>query len=90
MRLEIVKPIFIIGAARSGTTILSNLFTRHKDTGYFEHYLGSYFNSRWKFRFIPLLHKYRKLRYGIERPIPANGGFFYRPLEYVDETKVTD
>ena len=89
--MEIIKPIFIFGIARGGTTILSKMFTRHKDTGYFEHYIGKYFDSRWKFRFIPLLHKYRKIRYGIDRPIPANGGFFYQlRLKYVDETKVTD
>lgn len=88
--MDIIKPIFIIGAPRSGTTILSKMFTRHKDTSYFEHFIANYFHQRWKFRFIPLLHKYEKLRYGNKRSIPANGGFFYRSLEHVDERQVTD
>lgn len=88
--MEILKPIFLVGPGRSGTTILSELFTRHKDTGYFEHYIANYFDSQWKSRFIPLLHKYRKIRYGVERPIPANGGIFHSEIKYTDETQITE
>ena len=86
--MKIIKPIFIIGTAGSGKTALIRLFTRHKDTAYFEHYVGKYFNSRWKFHFLPILHKYRKIRYNIDRPIPANVDF-PTGIEYVDETEVT-
>ena len=87
--MEISKPIFILGTRSSGKSTLSRLFTRHKDTAYFEHYIGNYINSRWKFRFLPILHKYRKVRHGIDRPNPVNVDFGIG-FRYVDETDVTD
>lgn len=91
--MEINKPIFIIGVARSGTTILSKLFTQHKDTAYFENYSSRYYRKPWMFRFIPMLMKYQKFRYGIDRPEPSEGWVFdrfYRHLDYLDEKQVTN
>jgi len=86
--MQIIKPIFIIGTAGSGKTTLIRLFTHHKDTAYFEHYVSKYFNSRWTSHLFPILHKYRKIRYNIDRPIPGNMDFS-TGIEYMDETEVT-
>ena len=92
MNSRIYKPIFITGMGRSGTTVLYELFTRHKDTAYLEHYSNKFFNSPNKFRFIPLLHKYRKIRYGIDRPKPTQGLVYerlFKRFEYIDETDIS-
>jgi hypothetical protein len=86
--MEILKPIFITGVPRSGTTILYNLFTEHKDTAYFENYSSRYFEKPYMFRFIPLLIKYQKFRYGVSRPKRSEGWVwdrFHKPLDYLDE-----
>lgn len=91
--MDIIKPIFILGVARSGTTILNRLFIAHKDTGYFENYSSRYYRQPYMFRFIPLLKKYQKLRYGIDRPEPSEGWVFdryFRHLDYLDESMITD
>ena len=90
--MEIVKPIFILGVARSGTTILNRLFIQHKDTAYFENYSSRYYRKPYMFRFIPLLKKYQEFRYKISRPEPSEGWVFdrfYRHLDYLDESNVT-
>ena len=87
------KPIFILGLPRSGTTILEELFTAHKDTAYFENYSAKFYRRPWMFRFIPLLMKYRKLRYNIDRPKRSEGWVWDRYanlLDYLDESKVTE
>jgi len=87
------KPIFILGLPRSGTTILEELFTAHKDTAYFENYSARFYKRPWMFRFIPLLMKYRKLRYNIDRPKRSEGWVWDRYanlLDYLDESKVTE
>ena len=59
---EIAKPVFIIGIQRSGTTILDGLFTRHRDTAFFEGFCNRYYTAPWKFRLIPLQVKRYKSR----------------------------
>lgn len=91
--MTISKPIFIIGAARSGTTVLYELFTKHKDTAFFERYSNKFYMRPWLFKTIPYLLKYQKLRYGIDRPNPSEGLVwekFFDPLEYLEEKHVTD
>jgi len=91
--MEIKKPIFIIGNNRSGTNILYKLFTEHKDTAYFENYSSRYYKRPNMFRFIPLLKKYQKFRYGIDRPKRSEGWVwdrFYTLIEYLEEKHVTD
>ena len=91
--MNINKPIFIVGIARSGTTILYDLFTKHKDTGYVERYSNKLHNKPNLFWLIPWMLKYQKIRYGINRPRPSEGWVwneFAEPLEYLDETKVTE
>lgn len=39
---------------RSGTTILYELFVKHKDTAYFEHYSNKFYKSPKKFPSISL------------------------------------
>ena len=90
---KIVKPIFIVGVARSGTSILHELFVQHPDTAYFERYSNKCLEKPWMIPFIPLLLKYQKIRYGIDRPRESEGWAwhrFYDPHEYLDESKVTD
>jgi hypothetical protein len=92
-KMEINEPIFIIGNNRSGTNILYKLFTEHQDTAYFENYSSRYYKRPNMFKFIPLLKKYQKFRYGIDRPKRSEGWVwdrFYTLLEYLDESHVTE
>ena len=86
--VKISRPIFIIGIQRSGTTILDNLFTRHKDTAFFEGFCNRYYMTPWKFWLIPLqVRRYRK------RPPSTEGRVwrrYFTEIDYVDETKLTD
>jgi len=91
--MDLEKPIFILGPYRSGTTILYNLFASHKDLAYYEHYGNKFFKQPEKFKFIPLLLKYQRLRYGIKRPRVSEGEpwkRFYHHLKEIDESHVTD
>jgi len=87
------EPIFIIGTSRSGTSILYRLFTFHKDTAYFENYSSKLYKHPSMFRFIPLLMKYRKFRYKIDRPRSDEGWVwnrFHTSYEYLDENHATE
>jgi len=91
--MEIIKPIFIIGNNRSGTNILYKLFTEHKDTAYFENYSSRYYKRPNMFKFIPLLKKFQKFRYGIERPKRSEGWVwdrYYTLIQYLEEKHVTE
>jgi len=79
--MKIKKPIFILASPRSGTTILYNLFTRHKDTAFPEHFVNKYWQSPWKFKFIPMLVKQQIIRYKI-RPLPHEGKFLSKFFPY--------
>ena len=86
--MRITKPIFIIGVQRSGTTVLDNLFTRHKDTAFFEGFCNKYYASPWKFWTIPIQVKRYK-----HRPPSTEGRVwrrYFSEIDYVDETKLTD
>ena len=90
--MDIVKPIFILGIARSGTTILYDLFTKHKDTAYFERYSNKLHNKPKLFWLIPYMLKYQKIRYGIQRPRPSEGWVwneFCEPLKHLKKQDVT-
>ena len=86
--VAIIRPIFIIGIQRSGTTILDNLFTRHKDTAFFEGFCNRYYMTPWKFWTIPLqVRRYK------ERPPSTEGRVwrrYFKEIDYVDETQLTD
>ncbi len=91
--MKFKQPIFIIGTSRSGTNILYKLFTSHKDTAYFENYSSKFYKHPGMFRFIPLLLKYQKLRFKIDRPKTSEGWVwdrFYTPLQYLDEKDATE
>ena len=91
--MQIIKPIFIIGNNRSGTNILYKLFTEHKDTAYFENYSSRYYKRPNMFKFIPLLKKFQKFRYGIDRPKRSEGWVwdrYYTLIEYLEEKHVTE
>ena len=72
---SIAKPIFVLGVARSGTTVLYRTFVKHKDTAYFEHYSNKFSEHESFFRYIPIrmfsgdaqkvCRKYSYLMYGI-------------------------
>lgn len=68
-------------------------FTRHKDTAFFERLSDKCFMHPWKFRFVPLLHKLRKIRRGKNfRPNALEGSIwrrFFIELDYLDESNVT-
>jgi len=87
------KIIFIVGIQRSGTTILDNLFTRHKDTAYCENFSSRFYMSPWKFRFIPILLKLQKLKYGKKfQPVSAEGRVwrrYFTEIDYLDESDVS-
>ncbi len=84
----IVKPIFIIGIQRSGTTILDNLFTRHKDTAFFEGFCNRYYMTPWKFRLLPLqIRRYKA------RPRSTEGRVwrrYFSEIDYLDESHATE
>jgi hypothetical protein len=83
----ISRPIFIIGIQRSGTTVLDNLFTRHRDTAFFEGFCNRYYMTPWKFWMIPLqVKRYRT------RPPSTEGRVwrrYFTEIEYVDESRLT-
>lgn len=85
MRIE--KPIFILGIQRSGTTILYNLFTRHKNTAFFEGFSNRYYLSPWKFNLIPFqIHRYKT------RPNATEGRVwrrYFTAIDYVNESHAT-
>lgn len=90
--MKIIKPIFILGSHRSGTSILHKLFTLHKDVAYFERYSNKFYKHPGMFRFIPILLKYQQLRYGI-RPRPTEGSVWNRyhdSLSHLTEDHVTE
>ena len=85
---RIEKPIFIIGIQRSGTTILDSLFSRHRDTAFFEGFCNRYYMTPWKFHLIPLQIKRYK-----SRPPSTEGRVwrrYFREIDYVDESHATD
>jgi len=88
--MKIDRPIFILAPARSGTTIFYNLFTRHKETAFPEHFADKYWKTPWKFKIIPPMVKLQIWRYK-KRPLPHEGGFWrkYHPYsKYLTETDV--
>jgi hypothetical protein len=92
--MEIVNPIFIIGIQRSGTTILDNLFTRHRDTAYFEAFSSILYKKPYLFRFIPLLIKLQRISKGRNfSPNSSEGRVwrrFFTEIDYLEEKDVTD
>ena len=86
--MKIKKPIFIIGIQRSGTTVLDNLFTRHKDTAFFEGFCNRYYMTPWKFCLLPLqVRRYKS------RPPSTEGRVwrrYFTEIDYVDESMLTD
>lgn len=90
--MEIKKPIFILNPARSGSTIFYNLFTRHKDTAFPEHYIDKYWKSPIMINFIPMLVKIQQWRYK-QRSLP-HAGIFWRKFHpyssYLDENLITE
>ena len=87
------RPIFIIGTSRSGTNILYKLFTTHKNTAYFENNSSRFYKKPYMFRFIPMLMKYQKLKYKIDRPKTSEGWVwdkFYTPLQHLNESHATN
>ncbi len=90
--MKIDRPIFIMAPARSGTTIFYNLFTRHKDTAFPEHFADKYWSTPWKIRIIPFMVKQQIWRYK-KRPLPHEGKFwrkFHDNATYLEEMDITD
>jgi len=73
--MEIKKPIFLLAPARSGTTIFYNLFTKHKETAFPEHYIDKYWNSSLMINLVPMLVKIQQFRYK-QRSLPHEGIFW--------------
>jgi len=92
--MKIIKPIFIIGLGRSGTTILYELFTKHKDTAFFEHFAIKYRDKPRMLKLFPILFKLRKWKHGIKRPKAMEGGQiwnkFYPLFEPLNESHSTN
>lgn len=92
--MTIKKPIFIIGLGRSGTTILYELFTKHKDTAFFEHFAIKYKDKSSMFKFFPILFKLRQWKHGIKRPKVMEGGQlwnkFYPLFEPLNASQATE
>lgn len=89
--MKIKKPIFILAPARSGTTIFYNLFTRHRNTAFPEHFADKYWETPWKFRFVPLMLKQQIFRYK-KKPLPHEGKFwhkFHEQSTYLTESDVS-
>ena len=71
---EIFKPIFIVGAPRSGTTLLYDLMSYHKDIGFFsQHDLINFFPKEYM-KFVYLRRRIFETR---RWPFPREG-FEYR------------
>jgi len=79
--LKIDRPIFILAPARSGTTIFYNLFTRHKDTAFPEHFIDKHWESSLMRKFVPILVKIQQCRYK-KRSLPHEGIFWRKFHDY--------
>ncbi len=79
--MKIVKPIFILAPARSGTTIFYNLFTRHKETAFPEHYIDKYWDSSFMINLVPILVKIQQFRYK-QRSLPHEGIFWRKHHDF--------
>jgi len=89
---KIVKPVFIVGTARSGTQEIYKLFSKHRDLCYFEHYVSKFWMKPFMFKLLPIFLKYQRSRYGIRRPRATQGIVWDRfdsPINYVDEKNAT-
>ena len=82
--MNIIKPIFILGAARSGTSIYYKTFVKHKDTAYLEHYSNMFYKKSFLFPTIPILFRYREMRFGKKRPKQTEGLVWNRFAKFYD------
>ena len=90
--LHIDKPIFILAPARSGTTVFYNLFTRHKNTAFPEHFIDKHWESSFLMKFVPILVKIQQYRYK-QRSLPHEGVFWRKYHDYnsiIDETNIIE
>jgi len=91
--VKIVNPVFIIGIQRSGTTILYDLFAKHRDVAYCEMFSSIMCNKPYLFKMIPALLKLQRIQKGRDfRPIPNEGRIwrrFFSEIEYLDQHQVT-
>lgn len=68
--------------------MLDNLFTRHRETAFFEGFCNRYYMTPWKFWTIPLQVKRYK-----QRPPSTEGRVwrrYFREIDYVDENQLTE
>lgn len=90
--MNIDKPIFILAPARSGTTVFYNLFTRHKNTAFPEHFIDKHWESSFLMKFVPILVKIQQYRYK-QRSLPHEGVFWRKYHDYnsiIDETNIIE
>jgi len=76
--LKIRQPIFIVGAGRSGTTLLYNLIAGHKDLAWFSNYTDKFPNQLWLSTFnflfkIPAISKKLRDNHIFPFVIPSEG-----------------
>ena len=60
--LQILKPIFIVGAPRSGTTLLYDLLAQHPTLGWFSNYSLKKFMTKEFQRFVNLRRRIFDMR----------------------------
>jgi len=81
---EIEKPIFIVGAPRSGTTLLYQTLAQHPDLGWLSNKTGKKFYSKEYLRFVYLRRRIFDLR-NFSYPIEAFNPRFYSTTEFPAE-----
>jgi len=79
--MDVKKPIFLLAPARSGTTIFYNLFTRHKETAFPEHFIDKYWKSSLMINFVPILVKIQQRRFK-QRSLPHEGVFWRKNHDF--------
>lgn len=91
--MKIVKPIFILGSGKSGTSLVYNLFSDHPDVCWFSHLTNQYPSHPSLSRFhkltdIPLLGK--KIKYSTFFPYlqPSEGNLIYAYCGFHDDRRM--
>ncbi len=82
--LEIIKPIFIVGVPRSGTTLLYHLLAQHPDLGWFSKNLSKKFFTDGYLQFVYRRRRVFSLR-GLEYPQNEFNKKYFSTIEWPSE-----
>jgi len=79
MKDRIYKPIFIVGCGRSGTTIVNDILSWHKDLAWISNYSTKYYTRLATSAYLCKLYRSKFMQYMLGRrlPKPAEGNILW-------------